>query len=261
MTMITATAEPGRTGQYIARIVGFDPSFIFRREFIGTRSGKRGEWTNADVDDAGLYEACDVTPKGKAHRYLLVVKSPETNDEPVILRSDKGDAVRIARALDAGRTIAEIVVVSKSAREGGFVYGFMPMQAVVQQQIGTDMVNAMEACWRSLQRLPAESAWKVLRALRGRLDARHGASPVSSARWESPEDNLIMADIDFGKRINDVIRALGGARMKRTEFAMRFSDAEILAVRGSGPATLKKIRGFLAKHKKTHPGAYRRRQP
>ncbi len=60
MITLSASADFGKTGQYVARIVGRDSKFTFNREFIGRKFGKRNETSQADVDDPGLYECCDV---------------------------------------------------------------------------------------------------------------------------------------------------------------------------------------------------------
>lgn len=106
MISLTASADYGLSGQYIARITGRHPKFTFDREFIGRKGGKRNEVTEADVDDPGLYECCDIDKKhGKDSRFMLVL---EVGDTLVEFKCDKEDAMIVAKALDAGRPLNEI---------------------------------------------------------------------------------------------------------------------------------------------------------
>jgi len=63
---LTATAAFGHGGkQWIARITGRVPTAAqFAREFVGRKGGKRDEACIAEIDEAGLYETCDVDRKG-----------------------------------------------------------------------------------------------------------------------------------------------------------------------------------------------------
>jgi hypothetical protein len=62
---LNARAAFGYGGkQYIARITGRDSKFTFAREFIGRKSGKRGEDASVMLDEAGLYIVCDVDRTG-----------------------------------------------------------------------------------------------------------------------------------------------------------------------------------------------------
>jgi hypothetical protein len=107
MITLTASADYGHTGQYIACLTGRDPQFTFQRTFIGHKGGKRNETSTVDVDEPGLYECCDISRKhGKEPRYILVV---DVNDDLIGLPSDKEDALKIARALES-RPFSDIVV-------------------------------------------------------------------------------------------------------------------------------------------------------
>jgi hypothetical protein len=107
MITLTAQADYGHSGQYIARLTGRDPKFTFQRTFIGHKGSKRNETSTVDVDEPGLYECCDISRKhGKEPRYVLVV---DIDDDLVDLPSDKEDALKIARALES-RPFADIVV-------------------------------------------------------------------------------------------------------------------------------------------------------
>lgn len=107
MISLSASADYGLSGQYIAHITGRHPKYTFDRQFIGRKGGKRNEVSEADVDDPGLYECCDIDKKhGKESHFYLVL---EINGNLHKFKSDKEDAMTIAKALDAGRPFNEIV--------------------------------------------------------------------------------------------------------------------------------------------------------
>lgn len=103
---LTASADYGHTGQFVARIKGRDSKYTFEREFIGRKIGKRGETTQATVDEPGLYELRDSTRKGKKDRYVLVL--PDANNELKSMSCDLDDAMMIAKRLDSGEHINQI---------------------------------------------------------------------------------------------------------------------------------------------------------
>lgn len=108
MITLSASSDYGLSGQYIARITGRNTKYTFEREFIGRKCGKRNEMTEADVDDPGLYECCDIgRKKGKESRFVLVL---EVEDELYKFTCDKSDAMTIAKELDSGRELDEIVI-------------------------------------------------------------------------------------------------------------------------------------------------------
>lgn len=101
-----ASADYGLSGQYIARLRGRAPKVTFEREFLGHKWGKRNEGTTALVDEPALVEVVNVTRKGKDRNYWLVV---EYAGELARLRTDEDDAMAIAKRLDGGETITEII--------------------------------------------------------------------------------------------------------------------------------------------------------
>jgi hypothetical protein len=114
MITLNASADYGLSGQYIARISGRDSKYTFNRDFIGRRCGKRNESTNADVDDPGLYECCDVDRNGKKSRFYFVV---EVDGDLFKFTTDKEDAMTVAKMMDDGRAFSEIVVGTKADDE------------------------------------------------------------------------------------------------------------------------------------------------
>lgn len=112
---LRADADYGHTGQFIARITGRNARYTFEREFLGRKSGKRNDITEADVDDPGLYECCNISRKsGKDSRFTLVV---QVGDDLLEFDSNKEDAMKIGKAMDQGREFGDIVVGHKADPE------------------------------------------------------------------------------------------------------------------------------------------------
>jgi hypothetical protein len=105
---ICAEAKYGFSGQYIAKIIGRAARVQFNREFCGRKYGKRGESTSYETDEIGLYEAADVSKSGKSHRYLLILP---WRDELKKFVSDHEDALALAKRLDDGESLTDIVAV------------------------------------------------------------------------------------------------------------------------------------------------------
>lgn len=102
-----ADAANGRSGQYIARITGRDQKYQFQREFVGRKGGRRNESSEHETDEPGLYECCDATKRGKDSRFYAAV---EVGGVLRAFRLDKAEALAVAKALDAGVAIGDIVV-------------------------------------------------------------------------------------------------------------------------------------------------------
>lgn len=102
-----AEAANGRSGQYIARITGRDQKYQFQREFVGRKGGRRNEISEHETDEVGLYECCDATKRGKDSRFYAAVEVAGTLRA---FRLDKAEALAVAKALDAGGAIGDLVV-------------------------------------------------------------------------------------------------------------------------------------------------------
>jgi hypothetical protein len=105
---LNAESKYGFSGQYIARITGRAAKFQFNREFVGNKYGKRNECSSYETDEIGLYEECDVTKSGKTKSYALVMP---WKDDVRKLYSDTEDALKIAKRLDDGETLDQIIVL------------------------------------------------------------------------------------------------------------------------------------------------------
>lgn len=176
----SASADFGLTGQYIARLTGRNSKFTFEREFIGSKGGKRNEVSSAEVDDPGVYELRDVTRKGKADKYRVVI---EFEGELQKLVSDKPDAMEICKALDAGRAFADIVHAGRN--DEGKVY-YEILSAAKAKQAGTS--DAVAQCVALLQALEPAQQKAALKAIRAALaPAAEAAAPESAPEAQAPE--------------------------------------------------------------------------
>lgn len=94
---LTASSDYNTAGkQFVARITGRRPKFTFEREFVGQRSGKRKDYTSADVDEPGLYETRDTTRKGTDDSYCIVWQD---EDRLVKTDVDRDVAMKLAKNL------------------------------------------------------------------------------------------------------------------------------------------------------------------
>ncbi len=110
MISFSASARYGYGGkQFIARITGRHPKFTFAYEFIGRKGGKRNEDCSADVDSPGLYITRDIDSKGRVDDDYYVV----FECDGVLHKDscDKDDAMKIGKAMDAGRSFDSIIQV------------------------------------------------------------------------------------------------------------------------------------------------------
>lgn len=110
----TTYSDYGQTGQYIARITGRAKNVTFAREFIGRKSGKRGDITTGLVDDPGLYELVWCKRKGKERSYWILL---DFDGQLRQVRSDEEDFLAIAKRLDSGETLEQIVMFESVERD------------------------------------------------------------------------------------------------------------------------------------------------
>lgn len=70
---LSASSDFNTSGkQFVARVTGRGSKFPLAFEFIGRKSGKRGDVTSENVDIEGLYVEHDVTRKGATDTYIIV---------------------------------------------------------------------------------------------------------------------------------------------------------------------------------------------
>ena len=156
---------------YVAKITGRAAGAVkFEREFLGQE---------ADIfeSDEGLYERQRGNKKGGYTRwYHVVLSHPEYG---LIASTDcEGDAPRIAKLLDDGHDIHDIVVPTNirphSKIEGRMVFDAWEIRsasAAKKAAKATTIASAAEVCWDAIQGLSKADAKKVLVELRKRIEA------------------------------------------------------------------------------------------
>jgi hypothetical protein len=210
MITLTASADFGFSGQYVARITGRDSKYTFSREFLGRKGGKRNEDTTADVDDLGLYEVCDVTKRGKDSAFWLVI---EGRAGMARISCSKEDAMKIAKEMDAGRRFEDILAVTPydvearalreriktetapysdertamqaeldamiaAGRNPATTYEIVSAKVAEKKQSAQTIETATAACWAALESLPAKDAKAILAVLKARLTPAPVAEPT-----------------------------------------------------------------------------------
>lgn len=169
MIKLNASADFGHTGQYVARITGRNSKYTFEREFLGKKSGKRNEYSEAMVDDPGLYEERDVTRKGKKERYYIVIN--DLAGELCGFSAKTEDAMKIAKALDSGKKIDEIVRACMVDNKE--TYEIITVKQAEKAGPSFTVDEATEICWTAihsiLSEFKPEDAKKVLDAIQAKL--------------------------------------------------------------------------------------------
>lgn len=97
---ISVSNAYGQKGAYVARIVGTDPKFGFKREFLAG--------TSPVIFEPGIYEDCDVERKGKSIGWYFVFSHPTKPGEIRKVRADKSD---VAALVGSGRTVGDVQFV------------------------------------------------------------------------------------------------------------------------------------------------------
>lgn len=152
---------------YVAKITGRAAGAVkFAREFLG-------DSVTLVEGDAGLYEKQNGNKKGGCTRYYHVVL--EHPEHGLIMSTDcEGDLPKIAKLLDDGLTIAEIVEPSQlrpSERNPGRWVFDVTVRTKKQAETAS-AEDAITACLALLVPLPAVSQTKALSELKARLAAK-----------------------------------------------------------------------------------------
>jgi hypothetical protein len=188
--MITITASSnvfGETKQYIAHITGRSSKFQFERKFVGRKTGRRNETTEYSTDEAGLYEDCDIDKKGRKDIGYWIVLANPTGSGLIKTRCTMEDALSIAKRLDAGESIENMIALSASVSEPEkWVYELRSNAEVKAAVAGQTIGTATEACWQIMQALPEREAKKVLAALKLRVSPPKPAAAETSETAETP---------------------------------------------------------------------------
>lgn len=191
MATVTLHAESdyGHSGQYIAQLMGREPKVQFRRQFVGTKFGKRNECTSYETDEVGVYEINNETRKGKVRNYYLVV---EFNGEFKQLLTDKEDALTICKRLDSGElfgTIVKVELGEKSMdREGNpqmkedgtpwrkIVYSIIHPTEAKRAVAAANIDAAVAAILALVADLPIVDQKKALKMARDRMGEKYETS-------------------------------------------------------------------------------------
>lgn len=170
ISLVAASYCFGKSNQYIARVTGRDESYTFQRSWLGRKTGKRHDRTEADVDSTGLYEICDISRNGtKEQSYVVIIHIGEYLRKYSV---SKEDAMKIGRALEAGLNFDHIV---KPTEDFSSVYILTPKEAAKGKKEADESLSVKEAfdkCWSVLQALPMPIAKKVVVALGKHLKAK-----------------------------------------------------------------------------------------
>jgi hypothetical protein len=93
----SATSDYNTAGkQFIGRVTGPHSKWGTELEFVGRKSGKRGDITTVTVIDPGLYKRRNTTRKGTVDNYLLIW---DLSGRLIRTEISEADALRLARDL------------------------------------------------------------------------------------------------------------------------------------------------------------------
>lgn len=144
----------------VAHITGRCPKWTFASVVV-SKGGRNRTDGEADIDTPGLYEIRSVDRKDRqSERYVLIIE--DADGDLVEWDCEKADAMKIAKAMDAGRPFAEIVVCDTDE------WSFRTERQAERAAVAATLDAAIEACWDALKTLPEASAKKALAALRVR---------------------------------------------------------------------------------------------
>lgn len=181
---LRANSDYGQNGQFVARITGRHPKFTFAYDFLGRRAGKRGDVTEATIDDPGLYVERDVSRKrGKDDSFYVVAmlptglrKIPCTTDEMMgfARRIEEGESITVIGIEYAVSELRRMIQGGREHIESGnseeIVNEACPVGAIASGTKIADRVSAREALLATL--LGTSDPNGALREERARLVAR-----------------------------------------------------------------------------------------
>lgn len=190
ISLISDSKEYGNRKNYVARIAGRNSKMTFEREFLGK---------TPDIDEPGLFEICDYDRKGRKEiSYVLVLAVPEEVQAGGIAKlvTDKEDAMKIARRMDDGESIEQIVVaeprenrdqwLAEHPGKTGYVYAIRTKGEAKKATVAATVDSATNDCWKVLSLLPEKEAKKVLAALKLRVSPKPAAPETTITEPENP---------------------------------------------------------------------------
>ena len=167
----TATSQYGQSGQYVAQLTGRAPRVRFQREFLGRKTGKRGDETRATIEGPGLYTIVHKTRKGPDENFRAVMLRPAGMDDEKLKSDDyvrsftedlisivlsEDEALALAKALDEGKTMDDFEIVETPSG----------MEVRVAEVPVDPAAKALEQINAILDRLSSEHREAVLGSLR-----------------------------------------------------------------------------------------------
>lgn len=172
MITLTATSHNPKFKQYIARLTGRSKKFTYKREFVGRRIGAEQRITEADIDERGLYEICNVTEEGARlwTRYVVL----EHDFIVVKLPCSRQHCLYITRQLELGLDINQVCKTNGKTLKVLFAKD----RKVADKSYKLETV--IETCWATLQTLPDREFNFVIRMLKSKFKEQ-----------DDPVENLI----------------------------------------------------------------------
>lgn len=177
-------APQGAKKAYVARIKGRDSKMTFNREFLGM---------SPTIDEPGLFELRKTDNKGRADDGYRVIAEVD-GELKVSITFDKPDAMRIAKAMDEGRSIEQIVKLTGRPGKNDpttTVYDIEIMTAKQAEKatVGQTIESAINGCWELIKNLPEKDAKKVMAALKVKVSPPKPAEPIDT-QPEAPQTNI-----------------------------------------------------------------------
>jgi hypothetical protein len=178
ITLISNSKCYHNSRNYVARITGRDSKMTFNREFLGK---------TRDVDEEGLYEICNIDHKGnKDQIYRVVAHRPD--GELVSLQaggdcfgpeSGKEAAMIIAKRIDAGESIDDIVAVSQ-ADDDTWGYKIRSKAEAKKAVVAATIDAVVEQCVSALSALDEKQRKAALTQIKTRF------APAKPAPTDTP---------------------------------------------------------------------------
>jgi hypothetical protein len=202
---LTASASYGNGGkQFIARITGPHPKFHFEREFIGSKGGKRDEYSSAEVDEPGLYQARSIDKKGGSEDDFIIVwmdgddiKKDSISESEARKLAKKADDM--AAILAAGRkariTLHESRIANSSGKDPD---GMVRLDKATGPFPAGEVRRGDLIAWRQaeIERLSAKPASPVDAAVEAIMAALAGLDEKSAAKALAAAKKRISAASD-----------------------------------------------------------------
>jgi len=236
---LTAGADFGKAGQYIARLTGRAPRVQFEREFVGAKEGKRKELTSYETDEVGVYEINNETRKGRVREYFLVLP---WKDELRMLRTDHEDSLAICKRLDAGEVLTDFVKIElgdpmhnrdgspvldeKEQPRHGLVYSVLTSREAKKALAGALVTSAVSSIVEILAGFGPADQKKILVAVRESLE-KPGPTLEQAIKCGTADGAEAAGELFKEQGIDDLKKAQQAGALGWDESAINAGVAEI----------------------------------